>query len=82
MTTRELCILEDELQTLWDDVRTNEKAVDRYLDIANEDYNIDTADELHQAWLDAYSKYAYLYDLCKKLGYKVTAPNDRFRLKK
>ena len=82
MTTRKLCILEDELQTLWDDTRQAEKACDRYHDIANEDYNHEHAIELQQAWNDAYSKYAYLYDLCKKLGLTVTAPNNRFRLKK
>lgn len=82
MTTRELCILEDELQTLWEDTRQAEKTYNRYCDISKEDFNTEHAEELRQAWVDAYSKYAYLYELCKKLGLGVTAPNNRFRLRK
>ncbi len=82
MTTRELCILEDELQTLWDDTRTAEKAYNRYCDISKEDFNAEHAEELRQEWVDAYSKYAFLYTLYEKLGLGVNAPNNRFKLRK
>lgn len=82
MTVRELCILEDELQTLWEDIRIAEEACTNYTKVSNDIWSSAQAEELLEACNDAYSKYRYLYTLCDKLGYKVSSPHDRFKLRK
>ena len=80
MTVREICILEDYMQTLSDDVKV---AFDNYHSYLHNDGNdVDLLHELWDTWDELQVELSHTYKILHLLGYQAEMPRNRYKISK